>query len=291
MRRDARRPERVGRPAGSKCRRVCMAQPVSRAGIQWLPSAESASIYGRVLEDDRFYASQRQAEVIDGDNGVAGLITPWNSDAAHCRQKLPLAGSRPGARPSSSRARDEREPDAGVTEARMRQRGLPAGVSPSSPSGGEVSAPRSQGHPIVASKTSPSPVRSSRQGNPARWRGDERGSRSNPEASLPTVIWTAAQLAQAIRWPSGGLMTADRPVSPAHESWCHGDGSRGEELRRRAGRRGPNLVIREIPKTNGRPDGQPKQWIAFNVISVSVSTRAPAACRGGGGGGAGPGEG
>ena len=84
--------------------------PVSRAGFMADHPADVLLDMARVLEDYRFTRRVGTAEVVMEPLGVAGLITPWNSDAGFICGKLAAAIAVHGGRQAE---RDERDPNAG----------------------------------------------------------------------------------------------------------------------------------------------------------------------------------
>src|SRR3981189_1060512 len=103
-----------------------MAHP-SRVPASWLNPPQTALLdMARVLEDYHFTRRVGTAEVMMEPLGVAGLITPWNSDAGFICGKLAAAiaaGCRAGVKPREMSAIQTEV----VTEA-LHEAGLPAGV-------------------------------------------------------------------------------------------------------------------------------------------------------------------
>ena len=100
--------------------------PVSRAGFMADHPANVLLDMARVLEDYRFTRRVGTAEVMMEPLGVAGLITPWNSDAGFICGKLAAAiaaGCTAVITPSEMSAIQTQV----VTEA-LHAAGLPAGV-------------------------------------------------------------------------------------------------------------------------------------------------------------------
>ena len=256
--------------------------PVSRAGFMADHPANVLLDMARVLEDYRFTRRFGTAEVVMEPLGVAGLITPWNSDAGFICGKLAAAiaaGCTAVVKPSEMSAIQTQV----VTEA-LHEAGLPAGVFNIVTGRGEVVGTEITSHPDVAKISF---TGSTAVGKAILRAGAETMKRITLElgGKSPTVILDDANLAQAIPLALGaGFMNSGQacvagtrilvPASPAHASSCHGASSaRWKSLRRQRSDGSkpaiPAIRKRRLARWSARSNG-----IAFNVISVSVSTRA-----------------
>jgi aldehyde dehydrogenase (NAD+) len=161
--------------------------PVSRAGFMADHPANVLLDMARVLEDYRFTRRAGTAEVVMESLGVAGLITPWNSDAGFICGKLAAAiaaGCTAVVKPSEMSAIQTQV----VTEA-LHDAGLPVGVFNIVTGRGEVVGAEITSHPDVAKIPSPAPPQSARRScAPAPRRC--KGSRSNLAASPLPSSWT-----------------------------------------------------------------------------------------------------
>src|ERR1700737_1466933 len=122
--------------------------PLSRAGFMADHQADVLLDMARVLEDYRFTRRVGMAEVVMEPLGVAGLITPWNSDAGFICGQLPAAtaaGCTAVAKPSEMSAIQTQV----VTEA-LHEAGLSAGVFNIVTGRGEVVGTEIASHPDVA---------------------------------------------------------------------------------------------------------------------------------------------
>jgi aldehyde dehydrogenase (NAD+) len=122
--------------------------PVSRG--RWMAQHASNVLLeaAKVLEDYSFVRRAGSAEVVMQPLGVAGLITPWNSDAGFICGKLAAAlaaGCTAVVKPSEMSAIQTRV----VTEA-LHQAGLPPGVFNIVTGRGETAGAQISSHPDVA---------------------------------------------------------------------------------------------------------------------------------------------
>ena len=122
--------------------------PVSRG--RWMAQHASSTLLeaAKVLEDYAFSRRAGTAEVVMQPLGVAGLITPWNSDAGFICGKLAAAlaaGCTAVIKPSEMSAMQTRI----VTEA-LHEAGLPPGVFNIVTGRGEIVGARISSHPDVA---------------------------------------------------------------------------------------------------------------------------------------------
>ncbi|HWJ36720.1 MAG TPA: aldehyde dehydrogenase family protein [Steroidobacteraceae bacterium] len=122
--------------------------PASRAGFMADHPAHVLLDMARVLEDYDFTRRVGTAEVVMAPLGVAGLITPWNSDAGFICGKLAAAlaaGCTAVVKPSEMSALQTQV----VTKA-LHEAGLPAGVFNIVTGRGEVVGAEIVSHPDVA---------------------------------------------------------------------------------------------------------------------------------------------
>jgi aldehyde dehydrogenase (NAD+) len=169
--------------------------PTSRAGFMADHPADVLLDMARVLEDYRFTRRVGTAEVTMEPLGVAGLITPWNSNAGFICGKLAAAigaGCTAVVKPSEMSAIQTQV----VTEA-LHEAGLPAGVFNIVTGQGEVVGTEITCHPDVAKVSF---TGSSAVGKAILRTGAETMKRITLELSgkSPTVILDDANLAQAI---------------------------------------------------------------------------------------------
>src|SRR6201987_2898842 len=169
--------------------------PVSRAGFMADHPADVLLDMARVLEDYRFTRRVGTAEVMMEPLGVAGLITPWNSDAGFICGKLAAAiaaGCTAVVKPSEMSAIQTQV----VTEA-LDEAGLPAGVFNIVTGRGEVVGTEITMHPDVAKISF---TGSTAAGKAIRRDGAETMKRITLElgGKSPTVILDDADLAHAV---------------------------------------------------------------------------------------------
>jgi aldehyde dehydrogenase (NAD+) len=169
--------------------------PTSRAGFMADHPANVLLDMARVLEDYRFTRRVGTAEVMMEPLGVAGLITPWNSDAGFICGKLAAAiaaGCTAIVKPSEMSAIQTQV----VTEA-LHEAGLPAGVFNIVTGRGEVVGTEIVSHPDVAKISF---TGSTAVGKAILRAGAETMKRITLElgGKSPTVILDDANLAQAI---------------------------------------------------------------------------------------------
>ncbi|SIO17829.1 aldehyde dehydrogenase (NAD+) [Bradyrhizobium erythrophlei] len=169
--------------------------PVSRAGFMAEHPADVLLDMARVLEDYRFTRRVGMAEVVMEPLGVAGLITPWNSDAGFICGKLAAAiaaGCTAVVKPSEMSAIQTQV----VTEA-LHEAGLPVGVFNIVTGRGEVVGTEITSHPDVAKISF---TGSTTVGKAILRAGAETMKRITLElgGKSPTVILDDANLAQAI---------------------------------------------------------------------------------------------
>src|SRR5258708_7126059 len=169
--------------------------PVSRAGFMADHPANVLLDMARVLEDYRFTRRVGTAEVVMEPLGVAGLITPWNSDAGFICGKLAAAipaGCTVVLKPSEMSSIQTQV----VTEA-LHEAGLPAGVFNIVTGRGEVVGTEITSHPDVAKISF---TGSTAVGKAILRAGAETMKRITLElgGKSPTVILDHANLAQAI---------------------------------------------------------------------------------------------
>src|ERR1700737_1431244 len=169
--------------------------PLSRAGFMADHQADVLLDMARVLEDYRFTRRVGTAEVMMEPLGVAGLITPWNSDAGFICGKLAAAiaaGCTAVVKPSEMSAIQTQV----VTEA-LHEAGLPAGVFNIVTGRGEVVGTEITSHPDVAKISF---TGSTAVGKAILRAGAETMKRITLElgGKSPTVILDDANLAQAI---------------------------------------------------------------------------------------------
>jgi aldehyde dehydrogenase (NAD+) len=122
--------------------------PASRAGFMADHPASVLLDMARVLEDYQFTRRAGTADVVMEPLGVAGLITPWNSDAGFICGKLAAAiaaGCTAVVKPSEMSATQTQV----VTKA-LHEAGLPAGVFNIVTGRGEVVGAEITSHPDVA---------------------------------------------------------------------------------------------------------------------------------------------
>jgi aldehyde dehydrogenase (NAD+) len=168
--------------------------PLSRAGFMADHAANVLLDMARVLEEYRFTRRAGAAEVMMEPLGVAGLITPWNSDAAFICGKLAAAlaaGCTAVIKPSEMSAIQTQV----VTEA-LHAAGLPAGVFNVVTGRGDVVGTEITGHPDVAKISF---TGSTAVGKAILRAGAETMKRITLElgGKSPTVILDDANLAQA----------------------------------------------------------------------------------------------
>src|ERR1700739_3174017 len=201
--------------------------PVSRAGFMADHPANVLLDMARVLEDYRFTRRAGTAEVVMEPLGVAGLITPWNSDAGFiCGQVAAAiaAGCTAVVKPSEMSAIQTQI----VTEA-LHEAGLPAGVFNIITGRGEVVGAEISSHPDVAKVSF---TGSTAVGKAILRAGAETMKRITLElgGKSPTVILDDADLAQAIPLAIGaGFMNSGQACIA---------GPRGPGARARPGRGG-----------------------------------------------------
>src|ERR1700733_12947106 len=169
--------------------------PVSRAGFMADHPANVLLDMARVLEDYRFTRRAGTAEVVMEPLGVAGLITPWNSDAGFICGKLAAAiaaGCTAVIKPSEMSAIQTQV----VTEA-LDAAGLPAGVFNIVTGRGEGVGTEITSHPDVAKISF---TGSTAVGKAILRAGAETMKRITLElgGKSPTVILDDADLEQAI---------------------------------------------------------------------------------------------
>src|SRR5258706_975834 len=169
--------------------------PVSRAGFMADHPADVLLDMARVLEDYQFTRRAGTAEVLMEPLGVAGLITPWNSDAGFICGKLAAAiaaGCTAVVKPSDMSAIQTQV----VTKA-LHEAGLPAGVFNIVTGRGEVVGTEITSHPDVAKISF---TGSTAVGQAILRAGAETMKRITLElgGKSPTVILDDANLAQAI---------------------------------------------------------------------------------------------
>src|SRR3984893_2799623 len=169
--------------------------PVSRAGFMADHPANVLLDMARVLEDYQFTRRAGAAEVVMEPLGVAGLITPWNSDAGFICGKLAAAiaaGCTAVVKPSEMSAIQTQV----VTEA-LHQAGLPAGVFNIVTGRGEVVGTEIASHPDVAKISF---TGSTAVGKAILRAGAETMKRITLElgGKSPTIILDDADLARAI---------------------------------------------------------------------------------------------
>jgi len=122
--------------------------PVSRAAFMADHPADVLLDMAQVLENYRFMRRAGTAEVVMEPLGVAGLITPWNSDAGFICGKLAAAiaaGCTAVVKPSEMSAIQTQ-----VVSAALHEAGLPAGVFNIVTGRGEVVGTEITSHPDVA---------------------------------------------------------------------------------------------------------------------------------------------
>jgi aldehyde dehydrogenase (NAD+) len=169
--------------------------PVSRAGFMADHPADVLLDMAQVLQDYRFTRRVGTAEVVMEPLGVAGLITPWNSDAGFICGKLAAAlaaGCTAVVKPSEMSAIQTQV----VTEA-LHEAGLPAGVFNIVTGRGEVVGTQITSHPDVAKISF---TGSTAVGKAILRAGAETMKRITLElgGKSPIVILDDANLAQAI---------------------------------------------------------------------------------------------
>jgi aldehyde dehydrogenase (NAD+) len=169
--------------------------PVARAGFMADHPADVLLDMARVLEDYRFARRAGTAEVMMEPLGVAGLITPWNSDAGFICGKLAAAlaaGCTAVVKPSEMSAIQTQV----ITEA-LHEAGLPAGVFNIVTGRGDVVGTEITGHPDVAKISF---TGSTAVGKAILRTGAETMKRITLElgGKSPTVILDDADLAKAI---------------------------------------------------------------------------------------------
>jgi aldehyde dehydrogenase (NAD+) len=169
--------------------------PVSRAGFMADHPADVLLDMARFLEDYRFTRRVGTAEVVMEPLGVAGLITPWNSDAGFICGKLAAAiaaGCTAVVKPSEMSALQTQV----VTEA-LHEAGLPAGVFNIVTGRGDVVGTEITSHPDVAKISF---TGSTAVGKAILRAGAETMKRITLElgGKSPTIILDDANLAQAI---------------------------------------------------------------------------------------------
>jgi aldehyde dehydrogenase (NAD+) len=169
--------------------------PASRAGFMADHPASVLLDMARVLENFDFIRRIGTAEVAMEPLGVAGLITPWNSDAGFICGKLAAAlaaGCTAVVKPSEMSAIQTQV----VTEA-LHEAGLPAGVFNIITGRGEVVGAEISSHPDVAKISF---TGSTAVGKAILRAGAETMKRVTLElgGKSPTVILDDADLAQAI---------------------------------------------------------------------------------------------
>ncbi len=180
--------------------------PASRAGFMADHPANVLLDMARVLETYDFTRRIGIAEVIMQPLGVAGLITPWNSNAGFICGKLAAAiaaGCTAVVKPSEMSAIQTRI----VTEA-LHEAGLPAGVFNIVTGRGEVVGAEISRHPDVAKISF---TGSTAVGKAILRAGAETMKRITLElgGKSPTLILDDADLAQAIPLAiSAGLMNS-----------------------------------------------------------------------------------
>jgi aldehyde dehydrogenase (NAD+) len=169
--------------------------PVSRAGFMADHPADVLRDMAGVLENYHFTRRVGTAEVTMEPLGVAGLITPWNSDAGFICGKLAAAiaaGCTAVVKPSEMSAIQTQV----VTEA-LHEAGLPAGVFNIVTGRGDVVGTEITSHPDVAKISF---TGSTAVGKAILRAGAETMKRITLElgGKSPTVILDDANLAQAI---------------------------------------------------------------------------------------------
>ena len=169
--------------------------PVARAGFMADHPADVLLDMAHVLENYRFTRRVGTAEVMMEPLGVAGLITPWNSDAGFICGKLAAAiaaGCTAIVKPSEMSAIQTQV----VTEA-LHEAGLPAGVFNIVTGRGEVVGTEITSHPDVAKISF---TGSTAVGKAILRAGAETMKRITLElgGKSPTVILDDANLTQAI---------------------------------------------------------------------------------------------
>jgi aldehyde dehydrogenase (NAD+) len=169
--------------------------PVARAGFMADHPADVLLEMAQVLEGYRFTRRAGTAEVMMEPLGVAGLITPWNSDAGFICGKLAAAiaaGCTTVVKPSEISAIQTQV----VTEA-LHEAGLPAGVFNIVTGRGEVVGTEITSHPDVAKISF---TGSTAVGKAILRAGAATMKRITLElgGKSPTVILDDANLAQAI---------------------------------------------------------------------------------------------
>jgi aldehyde dehydrogenase (NAD+) len=169
--------------------------PASRAGFMADHPAHVLLDMARVLEDYRFVRRVGTADVVMEPLGVAGLITPWNSDAGFICGKLAAAiaaGCTAVVKPSEMSAIQTQV----VTEA-LHEAGLPAGVFNIVTGRGEVVGAEIVSHPDVAKISF---TGSTAVGKAILRAGAETMKRITLElgGKSPTIILDDADLARAI---------------------------------------------------------------------------------------------
>ena len=172
--------------------------PVSRAGFMADHPADTLLDMARVLEDYRFTRRVGTAEVRMEPLGVAGLITPWNSDAGFICGKLAsavAAGCTAVIKPSEMSAIQTQV----VTEA-LHEAGLPPGVFNIITGRGDVVGTEIASHPDVAKISF---TGSTAVGKAILRAGAETMKRITLElgGKSPTVILDDANLAKALPLP------------------------------------------------------------------------------------------
>jgi aldehyde dehydrogenase (NAD+) len=169
--------------------------PASRAGFMADHPAGVLLDMVRVLEDYQFTRRAGTADVVMEPLGVAGLITPWNSDAGFICGKLAAAiaaGCTAVVKPSEMSATQTQV----VTKA-LHEAGLPAGVFNIITGRGEVVGAEITSHPDVAKISF---TGSTAVGKAILRAGAETMKRITLElgGKSPTVILDDADLARAI---------------------------------------------------------------------------------------------
>jgi aldehyde dehydrogenase (NAD+) len=169
--------------------------PASRAGFMADHPADVLLDMARVLEDYHFTRRVGTAEVVMEPSGVAGLITPWNSDAGFICGKLAAAiaaGCTAVVKPSEMSAIQTQV----VTEA-LHEAGVPAGVFNIVTGRGEVVGAEMVSHPDIAKISF---TGSTAVGKAILRAGAETMKRITLElgGKSPTVILEDADLARAI---------------------------------------------------------------------------------------------
>jgi aldehyde dehydrogenase (NAD+) len=169
--------------------------PAARAGFMADHPVHVLLDMARVLEDYHFTRRVGTAEVVMEPLGVAGLITPWNSDAGFICGKVAAAiaaGCTAVVKPSEMSAIQTRV----VTEA-LHEAGLPAGVFNIVTGRGEVVGAEISSHPDVAKISF---TGSTAVGKAILRAGAETMKRITLElgGKSPTVILDDADMARAI---------------------------------------------------------------------------------------------